>query len=134
VKNPPLLFQAKVSEFEAAREALASFRNKNAKLIDQHEMLRNAYNSALKEAKAEYKKNADDIGDQFGEFRITKRTDIDAELLLKLMPNADACVNVEYKINREEYNKLVRGGHIPQEVVEQVESIGSISVYGPKEA
>lgn len=133
-KNPPLLVTAKVSEFEAAREALSAFTVQNARLIEQYDMLRAAYNSSLTEAKAEIKKNAEDMGDRYGEFKITRRTEVDAELLLKLMPNAEAAVKIEYKIDREEYKNLVKKGLIPQEVVAQVESTGSISITGPKEA
>lgn len=133
-KNPPLTFIAKVSEFESAREALIAFRNENMRLLEQYDQLVNSYNSALKETKAAYKQNYEDIGLRHGEFHITIKTDIDARKLLKLMPHAEAAVKIEYAVDRAEYTKLVKAGLIPQEVVAEVESIGSVSVYGPKEA
>lgn len=133
-KNPPLTFMAKVSEFEASREALIAFRNEHAKTLDQYDRLVNSYNSALEEAKAEYKKNYKDIGLRHGEFHVTVKTDIDAKKLLDLMPHAEAAVKIDYKVDRDEYNKLVKAGLIPQEVVAEVETEGSVSVYGPKKA
>lgn len=133
-KNPPLTFLAKVSEFEAAREALNAFRNEHMRLLDQYDQLVNSYNGALKEVKAEYKKSYKDIGSRHGEFHVTVKTDINAKKLLDLMPHAEAAVKIDYKIDRDEYNKLVKAGLIPQEVVSEIETEGSVSVYGPKEA
>lgn len=128
------MFVAKVSEFEASREALIAFRNENSKLLDQYDQLVNSYNSALKEAKAEYAKSYKDIGSRHGEFHVVVKTEVDAKKLLDLMPNAEAAVKIEYKIDRKEYTKLVQAGLIPQEVVAEIETEGTVSVYGPKEA
>jgi hypothetical protein len=132
--NPPLQFHAAVSSFEAAREALIAFRNQNPKLLEQHDLLVRSYNDALKEVKAIYKQNHETIGPSFGEFKIRISTKVDAKKLIELMPNAEGAIKVEYAVDLDEYKRLVKAGLIPQEVVEQVESPGTVSVYGPKEA
>jgi hypothetical protein len=133
-KNPPLVFVAAVSKMEAAREALNAFRTQNARILEQYDLLVTSYNDSLTEAKGLAKKHADDIGPRYGEFKISVRTEVDAKKLLDLMPNAEAAVKIEYKIDREEYNKLCKAGLIPQDVIDQIESTGSVTVYGPKEA
>jgi len=119
---------------EATREALNSFIAQNSKLVEQYRLLVNSYNDALSEAKSLAKKYASEIGPRYGEFRIVTRTEVDAKKLLELMPNAEAAVKIEYKIDREEYNKLCKAGLIPQEVIDKIESPGPVIVYGPKEA
>lgn len=132
--NPPITFVSKLSAFEQSREALQAFRTQTAKVLEQYDLLVASYNSALDDVKATYRENWETIGSPYGEFKITKKTDIDAELLLKLMPQAEAAVNIEYKIDRKVYEQLVRKGLIPVEVTKEIESPGSISVYGPKPA
>lgn len=129
----PMKLQAAHANFEKAREEMAAFRTANPKLVEMYERHVQAYNDALNEVKSLYRENSDKVGDNFFDFSIRHKTIIDAEKLVQLMGDVGLAVcNVKYSVDRKEYNKFVEEGTIPQEVVDEVESEGTPSVYGPK--
>jgi len=134
MSNPPIQAIAAKAKFEAARAALEAFNNENAKLIEERALLVAAYNDALAAVKTEYKKSHTEIGKTWGEFKAVPKVEVDAARLLKLMPNAEGLVRIEYKIIAEEWKKAIGAGLIPDEVQSQVVMEGTPAIYGPKEA
>ncbi len=125
--------QGAISRFESARTNLEAFRKQNPRFVEEYDMLREAYNSTLAEARAVYKDHHEVVGKKLGDFSASQRTDIDAEKLLHLMGDkTDPLVKISYKIDRDAYKKALEKGLIPGEVVDQVESPGSVTVRGPK--
>lgn len=133
----PIDFLAAHSKYEAAREALSAFRMKHRALLDQEQLLKTANNEALAEVKKIYKTKHKDMPKSYGEFSIRTAREVDVELLISMMgtdPEVKKIYELEYKLDREKYNRLVKLGVIPSEVVGEIESDGKMSVYGPKEA
>lgn len=135
--SAPLEFLAAHSKWEAAREAIQAFRSKHRAILDQEHLLKTQYNEALSETKKIYKTKAEDMPEKYGEFSIRGSTEIDVELLVSLMgknPRIKEMVELVYKLDRDKYKSAVKSGFIPQDIIAKVESPGSKSVYGPKEA
>lgn len=136
-KKLPLDFQASMAKFEAARETLGAFRNepKNARILETHDHLRDAYNEALNEVKTKYKENFEAIGKKYGEFSAVLKVEVDADRLLELLgPTVDPILKIKYTVDRVLYNKAVAEGIIPEEVVEEVEKAKEPEIRGPKAA
>lgn len=134
MKQTPLALQAAQSKFETAREALGGFRTQHARLLEEYDALRDAYNSALADVKALYKQHHEIVGAKFGEFSARTNTIINAEKLLELMgPVVDPILEIKYSVDRKGYADAVERGIIPQSVINQVESRSAPIVYGPKE-
>lgn len=136
-KSAPAEFLALTSRVESSLQALQAFRAQHLPLLEQSNMLRDAYNDAVEAAKKFYRENHERIGEKFGDFHVTKKREIDGELLSHLLgPKADGIVDVQrvYAVDRKQYDKAVAKGLIPQDIVERVEREGDISVYGPKKA
>jgi len=130
----PLAAQAALSKFESARETLNSYSQRNAKIIRDYDMLRQAHNEALKHMKSVYKEHYNLIGESFGDFRAQPRRELDVDKLMMLLGTAaDAVTKVDYKIDREAYNTAVKSGLIPASVVQAVEIEAQPAIYGPKE-
>lgn len=132
--KPSLVLLSNVSRMEAARMALTAFEEANARVVEQHERLKEEYNSSVKEVGDLYKREYENIGSTFGQFKITERIAIDGKKLLELLPAADMLVTIEYSVDRKEFNKLVKEGGIPQSIVSEVEYVASVAVTGPKKA
>lgn len=132
--SPSLVLKSHVARMEAARMALSSFEGENSRIIEQHERLKDEYNSAISEVSALYKREYENIGGTFGEFKITERIGINGAKLLELLPAADMIVSIEYKVDRAEFKKLVKEGAIPQSIVKEVEYVETVAVTGPKKA
>lgn len=130
----PVKSRAKLSKFEAARANLETFEKEHARTIEDYNMLREAYNAALEEVKATFKEHHEEIGKTFGDFSIRTKTLVDARKLLELLGPDEGSnfIELEHKVLKAAYTKAVKDGDIPQEIAEQVESPGPVSVYGPK--
>ncbi len=129
----PMKLQAAQATFESTREAITAFRAANPKLVERFENLKQAYNDSLNEVKSLYRENAEQVGDHFHDFSVRHKTLIDGERLVELAGDTGlACCTLKYSVDRKEYNKLVEAGLITQEVVDEVESEGPPSIYGPK--
>jgi hypothetical protein len=132
-KPVPMRVQSALGRFKAARTNLEEFRRANARLVEEYDLLRDAYNSTLDHVKAVYRDNYDVVGSKLEEFKARTRTEIDAQKLLDLMgPAADPMVTVRYAVDREVYRQAVEKGLVPSDVIEQVETEGSPAIYGPK--
>lgn len=131
-KNPPLPIQAAYSKFEAAREALISFRKRNEAVLDEYDSIVSQYNDSFDAVKEMYKKYHEEIGSRLGDFKCRVNREVDLERLLELVPAAEALVKTVSKLDLEEYRKAVSKGHIPQEVVAEVETEGTVVITGPR--
>lgn len=129
----PLSLQSAHAQFEQAREALAAFRTANPRLVEMYDRHIEEYNKALNEVKALYKEHAATVGDNYHDFSVRYRTEIDAELLVKLMGDTGlALCNVKYAVDRAAYNKAVEEGILPEAVIDEIEKEPTLSIYGPK--
>lgn len=132
-KAIPLQFQAAYAKYEEARAAVQGFESENDELLEQWHRLRDAYNSALEEVKAAYKKHHTTIGKTYGDFSTKKRTEIDVVLLKQLVPELPNLFEEKTVLNRKTYDKAVSEGDISAEIVEEVEEELTPAVLCPKQ-
>jgi hypothetical protein len=129
----PMKVQAALSQFEGARAALEGFRQENIELVEEYEILKEAYNTALQNVKTVYKDNHEAVGRKLGDFAASTSTLIDAERLVELMGDkVDPLIKTKLSVDRKQYNKAVELGLIPGEVIDEVEMPGPVRVRGPK--
>jgi cysteine sulfinate desulfinase/cysteine desulfurase-like protein len=124
---------AEVSEafarHDSAKTRLENFRQKHHKVIEEYDRLQNEVVSAFEECRALYELNKDVLGPSYLGFSITKRRQVDADLLLALLPNA---INlVKFTLPVGELDAMVSRGVIPEDIAEQIVSYTE-SVSGPK--
>lgn len=133
-QSAPIKVRAALSQFESARANLETFEKENARVVEDYDMMREAYNSALTNIKAVYKDNYAVIGAKYGEFSARTKVSIDARKLMKILGDDDAAPYVElrYVVLKAVYDKGVASGDISQEVSVAVETRSAPSIYGPK--
>ena len=134
-KTVPVKARAALSRFERARANLEAFEKANKRLVEDLDLLREAHNSALREVKAVYKDNHEHMASKFGNFSVRGKTIIDGRKLVKLMgaENADPYVTLVYKVDKRVYDQGIKSGDITSEIAAEVESLGPMSIYGPRE-
>ncbi len=107
------------AELDSSRMELEAFRKKNPKVIEQYETLKTALSKALEEAKHEFAKNHEVLGDSFQGFSMGKRRGIDAAELLARIPELKPYVSLSMDVKT--FDALVEQGLIPGNVAHKFE-------------
>lgn len=118
-----------LARYEAAKLELEHFRQQHAGVVEQLDALRAEVASAFEDAKSIYAANHEVLGPSYGGFHVVQKRTIDAEKLIKLMP--DAIVLVKYTMPVEKFDSLVLDGTISTDIAEQVASYRA-TISGPK--
>lgn len=128
----PLKAQSILAKFEGARESLSAFSTKHSRVVAEYEELKAQYNSALETVKSIYREKHETIGPRFGEFRVQRKTMVNAEKLRELLGEDDVAPFVKFKLTivRDAYDAAVAADQIPDEIREEVE-YEEVAIYGP---
>jgi dephospho-CoA kinase len=132
----PLIAHAALAKVESTREALHAFEVKNARLVEEHTTLRDAYSDAVAKMKEIYQNHYQEIGEKFGEFSVRHRTAVDVDTLIKLL-GRDKCeklnlVSYEAKLSRKNYERAIADGQVTAEVIAAVETHLIPAIHTPK--
>lgn len=109
------------SELEKAKLELEQFHGENEDVIERYHALRQGVDDAVTQVKEQYLIHKDKVGATFHGFFLQQRRHVDAELLMKLVP--DAREFVKYSIPMTQFDALIENGIIEEEIAEQVTSV-----------
>lgn len=104
---------------EDARAKYSEFYAENAKVIEECDQHRATVDACINDAKAAYAANVAVLGEQYEGFSVTKKRFVDADLLVKLMPDAFGLVKLSMPV--ADLDKYVESGVIPEDLAGEVE-------------